>query len=50
MILGEYLDEHDLDFEDVVLKKEDGEVIINPGCLINYCDVLDVNGNELTIR
>ena len=50
MRLGEYLDGHDLDYEDVILKKENGEIITSYGCLIQYCDVLEVNGNELTIR
>lgn len=50
MKLGEYLDEHNLDYDDVILKKESGEVITSYGCLIQYCDVLEVNGNELIIR
>lgn len=50
MILKDYLDEHDLDYEDVILKKENGEIITSYGCLIQYCDVLEVNGNEITIR
>ena len=50
MTLGEYLDEHNLDYNDVILKKENGEIITSWGVLIQYCDVLEVNGNELTIR
>ena len=50
MILKDYLDKHDLSLEDVVLKKENGKIISNYGCLILYCDVLEVNGNEITIR
>lgn len=50
MRLGEYLDEHNLDYGDVILKKESGEIITSYGCLIQYCEVLEVNGNELTIR
>lgn len=50
MHLGEYLEENNLDFCDVILKTEDGKIIENPGCLINYCDILEINGNELTIR
>lgn len=50
MILKDYLDEHNLDYEDVILKKENGEIITSYGCLIQYCDVLEVNGNEITIR
>ena len=50
MTLGEYLDEHDLNYGDVILKKETGEIIASYGCLIQYCDVLEVNGNELIIR
>ena len=50
MRLGEYLKEHDLNYDDVILKNENGEIITSYGCLIQYCDVLEVNGNELTIR
>ena len=50
MLLGEYLEEHDLNYCDVVLKTEDGKTIENPGCLIDNCVVLEVNGNELMIR
>jgi hypothetical protein len=50
MTLGEYLDEHDLNYCDVVLKKENGEVITDYGCLIQYCNVLKIEDNELTIR
>lgn len=50
MILTEYLDKHDLSLEDVILKTEDGKIISDYGCLILYCDVLEVNGNEITIR
>ena len=50
MRLDEYLDKHNLDCDDVILKKENGEVITSYGCLIQYCDVLEINGTELTIR
>lgn len=50
MTLGEYLDKYDLDYSDVILKKENGEIIKNYGVLIQYCNVLKVNGKELTIR
>ena len=50
MKLGEYLDKHNLDYEDVILKKENGEVITSYGCLIQYCDVLEVNDNEIIIK
>ena len=50
MYLGEYLEENDLGFCDVILKTEDGKIIENPGWLIDYCDILEINGNELTIR
>lgn len=50
MKLSEYLAEHDLDYEDVILKTEDGKIITDYGCLIQYCDVLEVNGNEIIIR
>lgn len=47
---GNNYDIYDLDYKDVVLKKENGEVITSYCCLIQYCDVLEINGNELTIR
>lgn len=51
MLLGEYLDEHDLDYKDVILKTEDGRPIERPyGCLLQYCEVLEVNGNEIVVR
>ena len=50
MKLSEYLAEHNLDYEDVSLKTEDGKIITSYGCLIQYCDVLEVNGNEIIIR
>ena len=50
MYLEEYLEEQDLDYEDVFLKKENGEVIEDYGCLIRYCTVLKVDGKEITIR
>lgn len=50
MLLGEYLEMWGLDFSDVILKTEDGKIIENPGCLIDNCDILQVVGNELTIR
>lgn len=50
MLLGEYLEEHDLNYSDVILKNENGKVIASPGCLIDCCDILEINGNELIIR
>lgn len=50
MLLGEYLEENNLNYDDVILKKENGEVIEDYGCLIQYCEVVKVNGSELTIR
>lgn len=50
MRLGEYLEENNLNYDDVILKKENGEIITSFGCLIDYCDILEINGNELTIR
>ena len=50
MRLGEYMEEYGLNYDDVILKKENGDIIENPGCLIEYCDILEINGNELIIR
>lgn len=50
MRLGEYLEENGLNYCDVILKTESGKIIENPGWLIDYCDILEVDGNELTIR
>ena len=49
MVLGDYLNENNLEYCEVILKKENGEVIEDYGCLIQYCEVLEVNGSELTI-
>ena len=50
MRLGEYMDKNNLDYDDVILKTEDGKVIVNPGCLIDNCEIIEVTGNELIIR
>lgn len=50
MRLEEYLNEQDLDYSDVVLKKENGEIIESYGCLIRHANVLKVEGKEITIR
>ena len=50
MTLGEYLDEKDLDIDDVFLVDENGKKIINPGTLIQYCEVIRMDGNKLVIR
>ena len=50
MLLGEYLEKNDLNYNDVILKMENGEIIENPGCLIQYCDILEIKENEITIR
>ena len=50
MRLCEYLEENGLNYCDVILKTESGKIIENPGCLIDYCNILEINGNELTIR
>lgn len=50
MRLEEFLNEHDLDYSDVVLKKENGEVIDIYGCLIRHCQVMKVEGKEITVR
>ena len=50
MLLGEYLEENDLNYCDVILKMENGKIIENPGCLIDYCDILKINENEITVR
>lgn len=50
MRLGEYLEINNLNYDDVILKKENGEIITSFGCLIDYCDILEINGNEIIIR
>lgn len=50
MRLGEYMDKYDLDYDDVILKMENGKIIEKPGCLIDYCDVIEVNDNEIVVR
>lgn len=49
MTVNEYLDKNNLDYDDVILKDEQGK-IIKPATLIQYCTVLSVNGNVLIIR
>ena len=48
--LGDYLDENNLDFDEVTLKNEKGEVITMVGTLLQYCFVINVNGKVITIR
>ena len=48
--LGDYLDENNLDFDNVILKNEKGEVITRVGTLLQYCFVLSVDGKEITIQ
>lgn len=50
MRLEDYLDEHDLDYSDVILKKENGEIIESYGCLIRHCEVISVEGKQFTVR
>ena len=50
MTLGEYMEETNLDFCDVILKNEEGKTINNPGCLIDNCTVITVEDNAITIR
>ena len=50
MRLEDYLDEKDLDYSDVVLKKENGKIIELYGCLIRHCQVVKVEGKEITVR
>ena len=53
LMLGEYLEEHGLDYCDVILKNENGQVITSGGALLQFCLVLGVNnedGTELIIR
>ena len=49
MTVNEYLEENDLDYDDIILKNEDGEVI-KPATLIQYCNVIRVDGNEVIIK
>ena len=49
MTVNEYLEENDLDYDDIILKNEDGEVI-KPATLIQYCNVTRVDGNEVIIK
>ena len=48
--LEDYLDEKDLDYSDVILKKENGEIIESYGCLKRNCQVIKVEGKEITVR
>lgn len=50
MRLEDYLDEKDLDYSDVILKKENGKIIESYGCLIRNCQVIKVEGKEITVR
>ena len=49
MTVNEYLEENDLDYDDIILKDEDGEVI-KTATLIQYCNVIRVDGNEVIIK
>ena len=49
MTVNEYLEENDLDYDDVILKNEDGKVI-ELSTLIQYCSVIRVDGNEVVIK
>ena len=49
MTVNEYLEESDLDYDDIILKNEDGEVI-KPATLIQYCNVIRVDENEVIIK
>lgn len=49
LTVNDYLEENDLDYNDVIMKSEDGK-LITPGTLIQFCTVLKVEGNVLTIR
>lgn len=49
MTIDEYLEQNNLDYDDVVLKNELGK-IKEPTTLIQYCDVISVNENVLVIR
>lgn len=50
MRLEEYLKKYNLGYGDVILKKENGEAVNSYVCCMLDCDVLEVNGNELTIK
>ena len=49
MTVNEYLEENDLDYDDIILKNEDCEVI-QPATLIQYCNVIRVEGNEAIVK
>lgn len=49
MTVNEYLEKNDLDYDDIILKNEDGKVI-EPATLIQYCIVIKVVGNEIVIK
>jgi hypothetical protein len=51
MILKEFMDKYDFDFEDIVLKSHITDSIIrDPGSVICHCEVMSVNGNIITVR
>lgn len=49
MTVKEYLEKHDLDYYDIKMIDEDGKEI-EPDTLIQYCTVIKVDGNVITIR
>lgn len=49
MTLNEYLEKHDLDYCDIKMIDEYGKEI-EPATLIQYCTVVNVDGNVVTIR
>lgn len=49
MTVNDYLEQNNLDYCDIKMIDEDGKEI-EPSTLIQYCTVVNVNGNEVTIR
>lgn len=49
MTVDKYLEQNDLDYCDIVLIDEDGKEI-EPATLIQYCTVIKIDGNVITIR
>lgn len=49
MTVNEYLKKHDLDYCDIKMIDEYGKEI-EPATLIQYCTVVKVDGNVVTIR
>lgn len=49
MTVNDYLEQNDLDYCDIKMIDEDGKEI-EPATLIQYCTVIKVDGDVVTIR